>query len=503
MVEARDGRRAAELLPRQRGGARRDRARACARPPAAPAARSRSCRTCPGPKLRIGKLRDGIVELKPGDDADVRVRRRTAARATRSRRMFITWAGLADAVDAGRDHVPRRRRRAPARDDHAPRATARSTPWSRSAARSPRARASTSPARRRRCRPCPRRTSSTCAPASGSASTSSRCRSCAAPRTSTFLRKHTRLPLIAKIEKPQAVQRAEEIVRAADCVMVARGDLGIEMRDRGGPDRAEAGHRAGRRARPPRRSPRRRCSTRWSPPRARRAPRSTDVANAILDGTDAVMLSQESAVGQYPVECGRDDGRDRRADRADRAVPRVERAARAPRPPRPRLHDRLHAPAARRTSSAWPRSCARRCRAARARLISAHRPTVPDLRALARPRDRAPLRADVGRAGGVDAPLRGDRGADRGGRRARASSSAGSSPATASASPPACPPASPGTTSLLQIQRSSASRPSGPRGVELGLLAAQLGHGRVAVHPLARDPVPVGARAQLRRARRA
>ena len=45
----------------------------------------------------------------------------------------------------------------------------------------------------------------------------------------TELRKHTRLPLVAKIEKPQAVTRAEEIVRAADCVMVARGDLGIEM----------------------------------------------------------------------------------------------------------------------------------------------------------------------------------------------------------------------------------------------------------------------------------
>ena len=69
-----------------------------------------------------------------------------------------------------------------------------------------------------------------CAPARRSASTSSRCRSCAAPRTSTSLREHTRLPLIAKIEKPQAVQRAEEIVRAADCVMVARGDLGIELR---------------------------------------------------------------------------------------------------------------------------------------------------------------------------------------------------------------------------------------------------------------------------------
>ena len=63
-----------------------------------------------------------------------------------------------------------------------------------------------------------------------SASTSSRCASCAAPRRSPTLREHTRLPLIAKIEKPQAVERIEEIVRAADCVMVARGDLGIELR---------------------------------------------------------------------------------------------------------------------------------------------------------------------------------------------------------------------------------------------------------------------------------
>ncbi len=45
----------------------------------------------------------------------------------------------------------------------------------------------------------------------------------------TSVRKHTRLPLIAKIEKPQAVDAAEEIIRAADCVMVARGDLGIEL----------------------------------------------------------------------------------------------------------------------------------------------------------------------------------------------------------------------------------------------------------------------------------
>ena len=49
------------------------------------------------------------------------------------------------------------------------------------------------------------------------------------PEDVTHLRKHTRLPLIAKIEKPQAVDAAEEIIRAADCVMVARGDLGIEL----------------------------------------------------------------------------------------------------------------------------------------------------------------------------------------------------------------------------------------------------------------------------------
>jgi pyruvate kinase len=116
-----------------------------------------------------------------------------------------------------------------------------------------------------------------------------------------YVRKHTRLPLIAKIEKPQAVQRAEEIVRAADCVMVARGDLGIELRIEEVPIvQKQMIALAGALTRPVITATQMLDSMVASsrPTRAEVA----DVANAILDGTDAVMLSQESAVGHYPVE---------------------------------------------------------------------------------------------------------------------------------------------------------------------------------------------------------
>jgi pyruvate kinase len=120
------------------------------------------------------------------------------------------------------------------------------------------------------------------------------------PEDITELREHTRLPLIAKIEKPQAVARAEEIIRAADCVMVARGDLGIEMPIEEVPivqKRLIA--TAGALARPVITATQMLDSMVHSsrPTRAEVA----DVANAILDGTDAVMLSQETAVGSYPV----------------------------------------------------------------------------------------------------------------------------------------------------------------------------------------------------------
>jgi pyruvate kinase len=115
------------------------------------------------------------------------------------------------------------------------------------------------------------------------------------------VRKHTRLPLIAKIEKPQAVDAAEEIIRAADCVMVARGDLGIELPIEDVPMVQKQLLRiAGRMARPSITATQMLDSMVASsrPTRAEVA----DVANAILDGTDAVMLSQETAVGAYPVE---------------------------------------------------------------------------------------------------------------------------------------------------------------------------------------------------------
>jgi pyruvate kinase len=116
----------------------------------------------------------------------------------------------------------------------------------------------------------------------------------------TTVRKHTRLPLIAKIEKPQAVDSAEEIIRTADCVMVARGDLGIELPVEDVPMVQKQLLRiAGRLARPSITATQMLDSMVASsrPTRAEVA----DVANAILDGSDAVMLSQETAIGAYPV----------------------------------------------------------------------------------------------------------------------------------------------------------------------------------------------------------
>jgi pyruvate kinase len=108
------------------------------------------------------------------------------------------------------------------------------------------------------------------------------------------------VPLIAKVEKPQAAANAEEIIDAADGIMIARGDLGIELPIEEVPlvqKRLLAV--AGRRAKPTITATQMLESMVHStrPTRAEVG----DVANAIFDGTDAVMLSQETAVGRHPV----------------------------------------------------------------------------------------------------------------------------------------------------------------------------------------------------------
>jgi pyruvate kinase len=117
----------------------------------------------------------------------------------------------------------------------------------------------------------------------------------------TSVRRHTRLPLIAKIEKPQAVDAADEIIRAADCVMVARGDLGIELPVEDVPMvQKHLLKVAGKLARPSITATQM-LDSMVSSSRPTRA-EVADVANAIIDGTDAVMLSQETAIGAHPVE---------------------------------------------------------------------------------------------------------------------------------------------------------------------------------------------------------
>ena len=253
----------------------------------------------PGPKLRIGKLEHDLAELKPGDlvtfscgvDGD---------QLGNARNMTISWAGLPEAIEAGEvlylaDGSVRLRATAiragegeidaevevggavasrqgvnvPGETAALPAVPEEDIVHLQAGVRMGVDMVAVSFVRR--------------------------------PEDITGLREHTRAPLIAKFEKPQAVERAEEIIRVSDCIMVARGDLGIELPIEQVPVvQKQLLAQAGAHARPAITATQMLDSmvTSSRPTRAE----ASDVANAILDGTSAVMLSGETAIGDYPVE---------------------------------------------------------------------------------------------------------------------------------------------------------------------------------------------------------
>ena len=351
----------------------------------------------PGPKLRIGSLVDDIAELKPGDEVTFICGENDNAGDART--MYITWAGLADTVGPGEviylaDGAVRLQVDAsrPGAGEIDAVVEIGGSVASRQGLNIPGETAALPSVPEEDFRHL--KTGEEIGVDLVALSFVRRAEDIEA------VRKHTRLPLMAKIEKPQAVQRAEEIVRAADCVMVARGDLGIEMRIEEVPIvQKQIISLAGALARPvDHRDADARLDGQLLAPDARRGDRRRQRDPRRHRRRDAVAGERRRPV---PGRRGRDARRDRRAHRAHGAVSRVERAPRAARPPRSRLHARLHR-----------LPCGARARAGGARVPDAvgplgaadlrAPPDGADLRAVARPRDGPPLRPDVGRAGGVD-----------------------------------------------------------------------------------------------------
>ncbi|HEY7607619.1 MAG TPA: pyruvate kinase [Alphaproteobacteria bacterium] len=110
-----------------------------------------------------------------------------------------------------------------------------------------------------------------------------------------------RAAIMSKIEKPQALDRLNEIVDLSDAVMVARGDLGVELPPEDVPSLQKEIVRAGRKAGKPVVVATQMLDSMIRDPAPTRA-EASDVANAVYEGADAVMLSAETASGAYPVE---------------------------------------------------------------------------------------------------------------------------------------------------------------------------------------------------------
>jgi pyruvate kinase len=251
----------------------------------------------PGPKLRIGALRDDVAELKPGDRVTFECG--NGASLGDAQRMTIAWDGLANAVEPGEvlylaDGAVRLRTTTVRAADGEIEAEVEigGTVASRQGLNIP-GPLDILPA-------VPEEDLHHLRAGQQIGVDLVALSFVRRPEDVLFVREHTRTPLIAKIEKPQGVERAEEILKVSDCVMVARGDLGVELPIEEVPiiqKRLLA--LAGSMARPSITATQMLDSmvTSSRPTRAEVA----DVANAILDGTDAVMLSQETAVGAHPV----------------------------------------------------------------------------------------------------------------------------------------------------------------------------------------------------------
>jgi pyruvate kinase len=138
-------------------------------------------------------------------------------------------------------------------------------------------------------------------------------------RVKQILRRHSAsIPVLAKLEKPEAVDNLDAILQASDGVMVARGDLGVEMAAERVPLIQKKIIQRAAEMRVPVITATQMLESMTMNLRPTRA-EASDVANAIFDGTDAVMLSGETAAGRHPIEAARMMARI--AEEADQARP--------------------------------------------------------------------------------------------------------------------------------------------------------------------------------------
>lgn len=185
------------------------------------------------------------------------------------------------------------------------------------------------------------------------------------------------IPVIAKIEKREAAEAAEEIIEASSGIMVARGDLGIEVPIESVPQiQKHLLALAGRYSKPAITATQMLASMVRStrPTRAE----ATDVANAVYDGTDALMLSEETAIGQHPIEAVRMMARI--AEEAEKHLPYEDLRHTRTRHPEHDVADTVSYAA---VAAAYQLNLAALVVPTRSgrtpRLVSAHRPRVPVL----------------------------------------------------------------------------------------------------------------------------